>query len=39
VTETLTTKRTALESLAKLLLEREVVDRAMLEQVLGVRNG
>ncbi|MFZ5862339.1 MAG: ATP-dependent zinc metalloprotease FtsH [Nitrospirota bacterium] len=39
VTETLTTKRAALESLAKLLLEREVVDRAMLDQVLGVRNG
>jgi cell division protease FtsH len=37
VTETLTTKRAALESLAKLLLEREVVDRTMLDQVLGVQ--
>ncbi|RMF93350.1 MAG: ATP-dependent metallopeptidase FtsH/Yme1/Tma family protein [Nitrospinota bacterium] len=36
VKETLTSKRQALEALAKLLLEREVVDRAMLKQVLAI---
>jgi len=35
VKETLVSKRTLLESLAKLLLEKEVVDRGMLDQVLG----
>lgn len=39
VTETLTAKRVALDSLAKLLLEKEVVDRAMLDRLLGARNG
>jgi len=38
VTKTLTTKRAALEALAKLLLEREVVDRPMLEKLLGTNS-
>ena len=39
VKETLTAKRAFLETLAKLLLEKEVVDRAMLDHVLGGRDG
>ena len=35
VTATLTTRRPALDALAKLLLEKEVVDRAALDQLLG----
>jgi cell division protease FtsH len=35
VTETLTTRRPELDALAKLLLEREVVDRAALDQLLS----
>jgi cell division protease FtsH len=35
VQDTLTTERSALEALAKLLMEREVVDRESLEELLG----
>jgi cell division protease FtsH len=35
VTETLTTRRPAVDALAKLLLQQEVVDRAALDQLLG----
>ncbi|RTL46324.1 MAG: ATP-dependent metallopeptidase FtsH/Yme1/Tma family protein [Burkholderiales bacterium] len=35
VTETLTAQRPALDALAQLLLEKEVVDRAMLDQVMA----
>jgi cell division protease FtsH len=35
VTQTLTTRRPALEALAKLLLEKEVVDRAALDRLLA----
>ncbi len=35
VTDTLTRKRALLERLAKVLLEKEVIDRAMLDQVLA----
>jgi cell division protease FtsH len=35
VTETLTTRRSELDALAKLLLEREVVDRAALDRLLS----
>jgi cell division protease FtsH len=37
VKQTLTAKRATLESLAKLLLEKEVIDRATLDQLLGIR--
>lgn len=37
VKQTLTAKRATLESLAKLLLEKEVIDRATLDQLLGTR--
>jgi cell division protease FtsH len=37
VRETLTAKRRVLEALAKLLMEREVVDRAALTQLLAVK--
>lgn len=36
VTQTLTTRRTTLEALAKLLLEKEVVDRTALDRLLAV---
>ena len=38
VTATLTTRRKTLDALAKLLLEREVVDRATLDQVLAAQS-
>jgi cell division protease FtsH len=39
VKETLVSKRSILEALAKLLLEKEVVDRATLEKLLAARGG